>query len=172
MLLPSRFFALSAMSSSGDQLLKRAPSTKKKHFTSPFHQGLESALCLFYELGYESLRGFPVGLTLIHIINLIHPADTVKTFHAALKLRLVMTCFNEWVILTHRSESGQIFPSCLLTLLCVREDQTDARFGGFKPRRVWPLFTCWCQHVDASFLNKCLPMVHQQHLMCTPWSKW
>lgn len=54
--MPSRLFALLAISSSGDQFLKRALRTKKRkrQFTSSYYQGMEIFFFFLYELVYKN----------------------------------------------------------------------------------------------------------------------
>lgn len=67
------------------RLMKRAPRTKRRPVDrTQFWRGL------FSEMGYLSFRGFLVELTLIHIINLIHPAAAVKTRRIGLRLSPLM----------------------------------------------------------------------------------
>lgn len=60
--------------------MKRAPRTKKEAVLLTGHR----AEVYFLKMGYLSFRVFLVELTLIHIINLIHPAAAVKTSHVGL----------------------------------------------------------------------------------------
>lgn len=97
--------------------------------------------------------GFLVGLTLIHNINLNHPAETVKTCHAALKLDMRWhASVNERSQLTVYNHFRFLFPAS--PRLCVREDRANALFDGLKPLAL-------CVHLLVStrmapFMKKCL----------------
>lgn len=72
-------------------VIKRPSRTKKEALLGT---GCRTKDGLFSEMGYFSFRGFLVELTLIHIINLIHPAATSKISRVGLKLSLLMARFS------------------------------------------------------------------------------
>lgn len=143
-------FALFAINSSGDLFFffwKWLEKGKRQFTTADCqsfffltNQGIKASLL--------SRRGLLVGLTFIHIINLIHPADSLSK--AA----------------THHSDSGNDMRQCLESGQISRHFFVSERIG-----LTVSILTasCLCSPVAVntwiSFLNKCLSMVHQQHLI-------
>lgn len=157
----SKLFALSALSSSGDQRQQCTSKFWKGHRAQKSQEAVHQ--CLWIRLAEDrecflsflwigvvlSRRWLLVGLTLIHNINLIHPVDSLS--EPATQRSAVITFFSEWVIWTRCSGSGPPQTSLLSLDTFFVSDQLDARFDGFKPS-----CTC-CQHMDTVLRTNASP---------------